>query len=144
MSYSVSKVEVWTREIDDRTGSLAAALKPLADAGVDLSFLIARRYSHQPGKGVIYLGGVSGAKAEKAAEAAGLKKTTDLAALRVEGPNQPGDCYQVASRLAEAGLNLRGVSASVIGKTYTLMLAFNKAADADAAARLLGAGGKGK
>jgi len=143
MSYSVSKVEVWTREIDDRTGSLAAALKPLADAGVDLSFLIARRL-HLPGKGVLYLGGVSGAKAEKAAEAAGLKKTTDLAALRVEGPNQPGDCYQVASRLAEAGLNLRGVSASVIGKTYTLMLAFNNAADADAAARLLGAGGKGK
>jgi hypothetical protein len=144
MPYTVSKVEVWTREIDDRPGSLAAALKPLADVGVDLSFLIARRYSHLAGKGVIYLGGVSGAKAVKAAETAGLKKTTDLAALRVEGPNMPGDCYRVASRLAEAGVNLRGVSAGVIDKKYVLMLAFDSAADADTAARLLRAAGKGQ
>jgi hypothetical protein len=142
MPYSISKVEVWKREIDDRTGTLSAVLKPLADAGVDLSFLIARRYSHQPGKGVVYLGGVSGAKAVKAAEAAGLQKTTDLVALRVEGPNMPGDCYRVASRLAEAGINLRGVSAGVIDKKYVLMLAFDSAADADKAASLLRAAGK--
>jgi len=65
--------------------------KPLADAAVDLSFLIARRYSHLPGKGVVYLGGVSGVKAVmKAAETAGLQKTTDLVALRVEGPKHAG------------------------------------------------------
>jgi len=48
----------------------------------------------------------------------------------------------VASRLAEAGLSLRGVSAGVIDKKYVLMLAFDSAADADTATRLLRAAGK--
>ena len=144
MAYDVSKVEVWTREIDDRPGRLAASLEPLAKAGVDLVFLIARRYTHQPGKGVVFVGGITGAKATKAAEAAGFKKSTGLAGLRVEGANTPGDCFRVASLLSEAGINLRGVSASVIGSKYVQILAFDSAADADKAATLLRAAGKGK
>jgi hypothetical protein len=144
MTYEVSKVEVWTREIDDRAGSLAAALEPLANAGVDLVFLIARRYTHVQGKGVVFVGGITGAKATKAAEAAGFKKSTDLAGLRVEGPNKPGDAFQVAKLLAQAGINLRGVSASVIGSKYVQIMAFDNAADADKAAGLLRGAGKGK
>ncbi|HKB05594.1 MAG TPA: ACT domain-containing protein [Gemmataceae bacterium] len=144
MAYDVTKVEVWTRELDDRAGSLAAALEPLANAGVDLVFMIARRYSHLPGKGVVFVGGITGAKATKAAEAAGFKKSTDLAGLRVEGPNKPGDAHRVASLLAQAGINLRGVSASVIGSKYVLIMAFDSAADADKAAAVLKGAGKGK
>jgi hypothetical protein len=136
----VSKVDLWTGEIDDRAGGLAAKLEPLAGAGADLSFVIARRQPHVPGKGVVFLGGVSGAKAAKAAASAGLAKATDLVALRVEGPNKPGDCHRVARRLADAGINLRGVSASAIGKKYVLFLAFDSADDAAKAARLLRAG----
>ena len=144
MAYEVTKVEVWTREIDDRAGSLSAALEPLAKAGVDLVFMIARRYTHVSGKGVVFVGGITGAVAVKAAEGAGFKKSTDLTGLRVEGPNKPGDAFQVAKTLSQAGINLRGVSASVIGAKYVQIMAFDSAADADKAANLLSGSGKGK
>jgi hypothetical protein len=145
MPFSIKKVEVWTGTIDDRAGSLAAKLAPLAEAKVDLSFLIARREPHMPGSGVVFLGGISGAKGAKAAAAAGLHKAADIAALRVEGPNKAGDCQRVAARVAAAGLNLRGVSANVIGSKYVVILAFDTPADADQAVRLLRAApAKGK
>jgi hypothetical protein len=137
MAYTVSKLDVWTGQIDDRVGGLAATLEPLANAGVDLEFVIARRKAHLPGKGIVFLGGVSGARATKAAAAGGLAKATDVVGLRVEGPNKPGDCYRVTRRLAEAGINLRGLAASVIGNKYVIILGFDSAADAGKAARLL-------
>src|SRR5262245_4004426 len=142
MPYTVSKVDVWTRAIDDTAGSLEAVLEPLADAGVDLAFLIARRRTLVPGQGVVFLGGISGAKGAKAAAAAGLTRATDITGLRVEGANKPGDCHRVTRLLADAGINLRGVSASVIGRKYALILAFDTADDATKAARLLRSAGK--
>jgi hypothetical protein len=142
MPYTVSKVDVWTRAIDDTPGSLAAVLEPLADAGVDLQFLIARRRTLVPGKGVVFLGGISGARGAKAAAAAGLNKATDITGLRVEGPNKAGDCHRVTRLLADAGINLRGLSASVIGRKYVLILGFDTAGDAATAARLLRSAGK--
>ena len=141
MPQAVKKLAVWTGEIDDRVGGLASKLEPLARAGVDLQFLVARRQPHLPGRGVVFLSGISGAKGSKAAAAAGLTKAGDVVALRVEGPNQAGAAYQITRRLADAGINLRGVSAGVIGKTFQLFLAFDNAADADNAARSLRAGG---
>jgi len=77
MPYTISKVDVWTRAIDDTVVSLASTLEPLAGARVDLEFLIARRRTLVPGKGVVFLGGISGAKQGKAAAAAGLTKAAD-------------------------------------------------------------------
>ena len=141
MPYQVTKLDVWTGEIDDRVGGLAARLQPLAEAGIDLQFLIARRQPHLPGKGVVFLSGISGEKATKVAKAAGLAKSSEVVALGVEGPNKPGACYELARQLADAGINLRGVSAGVTGKNFLLFLAFDSAADADNAARLVGAAG---
>lgn len=137
MPYTISKLDVWTRAIDDRAGSLAAILKPLADAGVDLAFLIARRRTLVPGKGVVFLGGIATAKGAKAASASGFEKAADFTGLRVEGPNKPGDAHRVARILADSDINLRGLSASVIGKKYVLILGFDSAGDADKATRLL-------
>ena len=143
MPYDVKKLDVWTGEIDDNVGGLASKLEPLAKAAVDLQFLVARRQTHLPGKGIVFLSGISGAKGTRAAAAAGLGKTSDVAALRVEGPNKAGAASQIARRLADAGINLRGVSAGVMGKKFQLFLAFDNAADADKAARSLrAAGGK--
>jgi hypothetical protein len=142
MAYAISRIDVWTRAIDDRAGSLATTLEPLADAGVDLVFLIARRRTLVPGKGVVFLGGITGAKGAKAAAAAGFKKATDISGLRVEGPNKAGDCHRVARILADAGINMRGLSASVIGKKYVLILGFDSEADAATATRLLKSAGK--
>ena len=145
MPNNVSKIDVWTAEVEDRVGGVAATLEPLAGAGVDLQFVIARRQPHRPGRGVVFLSGISGAKATKAAAAAGLTKSSDLAALRVEGVNKPGSCHQVTQVLADAGINLRGLSASVIGNRWVVFLAFDSASDADKAARLLrAAGGKNR
>jgi hypothetical protein len=144
MAYTVSKVDVWSGEIADRAGGLAAKLEPLAKARVDLSFVIARREPHRPGSGVVFLGGVSGTKGTKAAADAGLAKTTDLAALRVEAPNKPGDCHRLVSQLADAGLNLRGLSASVCGKKYILVLAFDSQDDAAKAAQVIRAMNKAR
>jgi predicted amino acid-binding ACT domain protein len=135
---------VWTGEIEDRVGGLAAKLEPLASAGVDLAFVIARRQPHLPGKGVVFLGPVTGAKGTKAAAAAGLSKTTELAALRLEGPNKPGSCHQAVRVLADAGINLRGLSASVIGAKFVVIIAFDTAEDAAKASRLLKAAGTKK
>lgn len=135
MPYTVSKVDVWTAEIEDRPGGLADKLAPLAEAGVDLEFAIARRQA--PGKGIVFLSGIKGTKASRAAASAGLSKTTALAALRIEGPNKAGICYQMTCQLAEAGINMRGLSAAVIGRKCVMFLAFDSAADANKAARLL-------
>ena len=143
MPYDVKKLDVWTGEINDQVGGLASKLEPLAQAGVDLQFLVARRQPHLPGRGAMFLSGISGAKGTKAAAAAGLAKASDVVALRVEGPNKAGAAYQITRRLADAGINLRGVSAGVMGKKFQLFIAFDNADDADKAARSLrAAGGK--
>src|SRR5262245_46669417 len=143
MAYTVSKVDVWTAEIEDRVGGLAAKLEALADAGADLEMVIARRQPLQPGKGIVFLGPVKGAKAQKAAQAAGLTKSTELAALCVEGPNKPGEGHRMARLLAGEGLNLRGLSALVVGSKFVAALAFDSDADADKAAQALrGAGAR--
>ena len=141
MPYTVNTIEIWTGEIDDRAGGLAAKLEPLADAGADLEMVIGRRQPHRPGKGVVFLGPVTGAGARRAAAAAGLARAADLAALRVEGPNRPGEGSRLARLLADAGLNLRGLSAAVLGNKFVALLAFDTSADAGKAARLLRAGG---
>src|SRR5262245_14832414 len=145
MAYTVKKVEMWSGEIEDRVGGLAAKLDPLASAGADLEVVVARRQPQTPGKGVVFLGPVAGAKAKKAAEVAGLRKTRYLSAVRVEGQNKPGECSRLTRLLAAAGLNLRGLSATVLGKRFVAALAFDSDADAATASRLLrGTGAKRK
>jgi len=94
------------------------------------------------GKGVVFVGGITG-PATKAAETAGFKRASGLVGLRVEGPNKPGDAYEVAKLLSGAGINIRGVSASVIGAKYVQIMAFDSAVDADKAASVLRGAGKG-
>jgi hypothetical protein len=145
MAYSVRKVDVWTGEVADRAGGLASKLQPLAEAGADLGFVIARRQPHERGKGVVFVGPLAGSKQARAAQAAGLKKATDVVALQVEGPNTAGAGYEITRILADAGINLRGLSAGVTGRRFVAFLAFDSPTDAGNAARLLrGGGDKGK
>lgn len=134
---SVQKVEVWTGEIRDEVGGLDAVLAPLAEAGADLSFLVARRQPEKPGTGIVFLGGLRGAKQMAAAQKAGLVKDASLAALHVEAVNKPGLAHQVAQKLAAAQINLRGLVAFSMGKTCVMKLAFDSAADRDKAIKLL-------
>jgi hypothetical protein len=137
MALKVTKVDLWSAEIADEPGALAGKLEALAAAGVDLSFLFARRQPDKPGTGVVYLAGIQGPAQVKAAKSVGLAKTGTPAALHVEGTNKPGAVHQIATKLAGAGLNLRGVAASVIGSRFVTQLAFDSAEEAKNAAKLL-------
>jgi hypothetical protein len=141
MAYTVTRVDMWIGRIEDKVGGLRAKLGPLAEAGADLELVIARRQRHEPGKGVVFLGPISGAKVKKAAQAVGLRKASDMVALRVEGPNKAGEGSRITGLLAEAGINLRGVAAMVQRKQFVAFLAFDSAVDATRAGRVLRSGG---
>jgi hypothetical protein len=142
MAASVSKIDVWTGEMEDRPGTLDAKLQPLAAAGADLTFILARPQPDRPGRSVLFLGPIKGAKQTKAAEAAGLVPAPTLAALHFEGPNKPGSASQVTHALAKAGINLRGLMAATIGTKFMLLIAFNSGLDAEEALKVIKASGK--
>ena len=55
MSMQVTREQVWVAEIDDAPGGLAAKLTPLAEAGVNLGFVVARRSDTDDSKGVVFV-----------------------------------------------------------------------------------------
>jgi len=144
MSLTVTKVDVWAAQIEDQPGGLAKLLGALKDAGANLECVIARRDPSKAGKGVVFLTPVSGAGARKAAKAEGLGPSEKLATLKVEGNDSPGLGSRITTALAEAGINLRGVSGAVVGRKFVAYLGFDGKGDADKAARLLRALGTAK
>lgn len=142
MAMSVTKTDVWATEIADRPGAVSSKLQSLASAGVNLEFLLARRQPDKPGMGIVYVSGIKGAKAAKAAATGGFQKSTQIVALRVDATNKPGACHEVLRRIAAAGINIRGATAMGIGTKCSTFVAFDSAADADAAAKLLRKGGR--
>ena len=137
MAYAINKVDVWAGEIADRPGGLAGTLEGLQNAGVNLEFLVARRAPDKPGAGVVFVTPIKGAKQKSAAGAAALQTTDSLHSVRVEGPDRPGLGSKMTRVLADAGINLRGISAAAIGRRATTYFAFDSAADADNAVRIL-------
>ena len=137
MALAIEKVEIWVGEILDHAGGLATRLQPLADGGIDLTFFIARRQSDRPGSGIVYLGGIHGAKQTKAALAAGLTRAADMGCLRIEAPNKVGAAAQIVGKIGAAAINLRGASASAVGSKCVLLLSFDSLADRDQAIKVL-------
>jgi hypothetical protein len=137
MAYSIKKVEVWAGEIDDRPGGLAGKLEGLAKAGANFEFMISRRSPEKPGTGVVFLTPIRGSKQKSAAQESGLSTTDTLHSVRVEGPDRPGLGTKMTRALADAGINLRGVSAAAIGRRAITYFAFDGGADADNAIKIL-------
>lgn len=137
MAYAIKKVDVWAGEVEDRPGGLADKLAALSHAGANLEFLISRRAPDKPGTGVVFLTPVKGSKQKSAAQEAGLNTTDSLHSVRVEGPDRAGLGTKMTRALADAGINLRGVSAAALGRRTVTYFAFDSAADADNAIRLL-------
>jgi hypothetical protein len=137
MKLDISRVDVWAASIKDRPGGLAQKLDTLAQAGADIEFLIARRAPEKPGSGVVFVTPIKGAKQTAAARKAKFSKTKSLHALRIAASNKSGLGARLTSELGQAGINLRGLSGAAIGKRAVLHLAFDSAADAGKAARLI-------
>ena len=137
MALQVNRVDIWAGAVEDRPGGLAEKLAVLAEAGAELQYVMARRAPEKPGTGVVFLAPLTGARQTRAARAAGLHKTRSLFAVRAEGADKPGLGAQITEALAARGINLRGMSASVLGKRFVLHLALDSSADAAKAARVL-------
>ena len=137
MAYTVKKVDVWAGEIADRPGGLASTLAAMNQAGANIEFLVARRAPDKPGTGVVFLTPIRGAKQKSAAQQAGLGTSEGLHSVRVEGPDRAGLGAKMTDALAAAGINLRGISAAALGRRAVSYLAFDSAADSEAAVRIL-------
>lgn len=137
MSLSVERVDVWAATIDDQPGGLAEKLAPLADAGADLEFAIARRAPEKPGTGVVFVTPLRGDAETAAGAKAGFAVADSLHSLRIGGDNKPGIGTRLAKKLADAGISLRGLSAAVIQERFIMYLALDSADDAEKAMSLL-------
>jgi len=125
MDLIVDEEDVWIATLEDKPGALATKLTALAEAGADLDFVIARRSPERPGMGVVFVTPLSGDAELKAATAIGFSAINRLHSVRVEGDNDPGIGGIITTKLAAAGINLRGFSGAVIGTRFVLHLAFD-------------------
>ena len=137
MALQVSSVEVWAGDLRDQPGGLAQVLEALGAAGVDLECVIARRDPSRPGVGEVFLTPLTGRAQQDAARAAGLLPAAELATLRVEGINRSGLGGRITRAVAAAGVNMRGVSAAVVGNRFVTYIGFDNDADAATAARAI-------
>jgi len=131
------RVDTWATSIKDQPGGLAAKLKVLAAAGVNLEFIIARRAPDKPGTGVVFVTPIKGPKQIKAAKAAGFRKTTNLHTVRLESADKPGLGARITQAFADAGVNLRGLSAAAIGKKFVCHVAVDSESTAAKVASIL-------
>jgi hypothetical protein len=137
MKMDISKVDVWAATIQDKPGALAAKLDALAAAKANLGFVIARRTPEKRGRGVVYVTPLSGARQLAAARRAGFGKARGLNGLMVTAADRPGLGAKLTSCIAAAGINVRGVSAAALGRKSVCHFAFDSAADANRAMRVL-------
>jgi len=137
MALKIANVDVWAATIKDRPGGLAEKLAALSKAGANLAFVIARRQADRPGKGVVFVTPIKGRKQIAAARKAGFKRARSLRSLVVRGRDRRGLGSKMTAALAEAAINLRGLSAAVVGKEFVAYFAFDKPSDSAKAARIL-------
>ena len=137
MALKVTRVEVWRGELRDAPGGLADALEALAAGGASVDFVIARRNDNQPGIGQVFVTPLKGKRAGDAARAAGLSEASNVPTLRVEGADRPGLGSRITRAIGDAGVNVRGVSAAVIGNKFVAYIGLDSDADANTAMRAL-------
>ncbi len=130
MDLIVERVEVWAASIQDKPGGLANMLAGLRDAGADLDFVLARRTAVNPGTGVVFVTPLRGDAEVAAAADLGFNVTNSVHSVRVEGENRRGVAAELTEKLASAGINLRGFSASVSGARFVIFIGLNCAEDA--------------
>jgi hypothetical protein len=137
MKLNVKRIDVWTATIEDRAGGAARKLEPLAEAGANFEFVMARRTPERPGEGILFIAPVKGARAAKAAQAAGFAKPGNIHPVRIEGADKAGSMAAIARALAAAGISFRGLSAAAIGRKFVAYIALDSVEAAAKAASVL-------
>jgi hypothetical protein len=136
MEMLVERVDVWAANIEDRPGALAGVLTALREAGADLQFAISRR-GDKPGTGVVFVTPLQNDREIRAATQVGFNVAHALHSIRIFGPDRPGVGAELTQKLADAGINLRGFSASAIGRQFVAYVALDTAEDAAKAEAIL-------
>jgi len=136
MAAKVKRITLWRKELENRAGTLAETLDPLAKAGADLQIVMGYCYPGDRTRAAVELFPVSTKKATAAAQGAGLA-TAGISALHVEGDNRAGAGAAITRALADAGVNLDFLVAQVIGRKFSVVLGFGNDAEADKATVLI-------
>jgi hypothetical protein len=131
MELFVEHADVWAATVPDQPGGVAEALGILRDAGANLQSIISRRAPDQPGKGVLFVTPLQGDREIAAAAQVGFNVTHTLHSVRVMGRDRPGIAAELTQKLADAGINLRGFSANVIGAQFVAYVAVDSLQDAN-------------
>ena len=137
MDVLVERVDVWAATVEDKPGGLAGVLDTLREAGADLQFIIARRAPEKRGTGVVFVTPLQGDREISAAAQAGFNVSQSLHSVRILGRDRPGVAAELTAKLAEAGINLRGFSASVIGTQFVAYVAVDSMDDANRVLEIL-------
>jgi len=137
MGFKLERLHIWSGEIEDQAGGMASKLAALAQAGANLEYISTRRRPERPGTGVMSVAPVTGPAQVRAARQVGLAEAHDPVVMRVEGDNEAGLAYRLTQQWALAGINLQGVTMSVLGNKFVGLAAFDSVADANRAAQIL-------
>lgn len=132
----IERVDVWSASIADKTGGLSWLLKGMEEAGADFNFIIARRTPENPGSGVVFVTPIRGDREIKAASTLGFSLTRSVDAVCFEADNRPGAIARLTGLMANAGINIRGLSVAVIGTRFVAYIGFDSSKDAETAVRI--------
>jgi predicted amino acid-binding ACT domain protein len=135
MAYTIRKVEVWAGDFLNRPGMLARVLEALTQAGAQLELVIGRQVTEKTSR--IFVAPLTGRKQKHAANEVGLVPAVGMHALRIEGPDRMGLGAELSRAVADAGVNIRGVTGATIGRKMVFYLGFRTADQTQRAATAL-------
>ncbi|HEX8987284.1 MAG TPA: hypothetical protein VF816_04940 [Rhodocyclaceae bacterium] len=137
MGVTIKKIELWHAVVDNKPGALAGALRPLADAGVDLEIVMATDIPGGGDKASIGVFPIKGRKAASAARTAGFEPAAAMPSLLVGGDNRAGLGEQMSEAIAASGVNIGVAFAQVMGGHFSAVFGFASADDAAKASAAL-------
>jgi hypothetical protein len=129
MTLDVRRVQVWCADIPDRPGAAAAKIEAVTRAGAELEYVFARPNPNKPDVGVLFVAPITGDGQMQAAREVGLGPALDVFMLRVQALLRPGLGSEIMSKLAIAGINVRGISVSTAAPRFSAYLAFDRLDD---------------
>ncbi len=133
MADQVTKVDYFMGEIPNKPGEGARLLNALKDAGVNLTGFLGYPKSARKSE-IVIVGGKPGPAAKKAGFELGKKQT----GFFVNGADRPGVVAEMATKLAEAGINIVSCHAMCGGPGTFGALIVVGAEDMRKAGKLLG------
>ena len=135
MADTIRKVDYFKAQVQDKAGEGARILAALRAEGINLLFFTGFPRGRKAQLDFIP---VDGPDFRKAARKAGLAVTKKTAFL-VQGQDRPGVIAGIASKLADAGVNITAIDAVAAGEGRYGAIVWVKPADVRKAAKALGA-----